>query len=192
MALTVAHDPAVTALRGAVDAFLRTTRSLPEVALLEPSRCLGWTRFDVVDHVLAGWSELFAGLADRTDGPPTVDAASYWTAYAEQESGADPVLVVMAQRRHALAHSRPSAAVTALDAVGAQLDRVVANLPEGHHAFQGHVLTSGDLLTTWAVETVIHQHDVEAGDDLPEAALDLAHRTAEHVPDLAGRLPTGT
>lgn len=29
-------------------------------------------------------------------------------------------------------------------------------------AFQGHVLTAGDLLATWAVELVVHHHDLNA------------------------------
>lgn len=126
----------------------------------------------------------------HTEGPVALrDAASYWTDHAEQTAGADPVLVVMEQRRHALAHPRPAAAVTALAEVGRQLDPVVAGLPAGFHAFQGHVLTSGDLLATWAVETVVHQLDLDAGADLPAGALRLSHRTAEHVPDFRDRLP---
>lgn len=189
MPFTVSHTDGAAGLREAAASFLTAASALDELALLESSRCVGWSRLEVVDHVLAGWRELFAGLADRTDGPASVDAASYWTDYAEQVADADPVLVVMEQRRHSLAHARPAAAVAAIVDVGRQLDHVVAALPEGFHAFQGHVLTSGDLLATWAVETVVHQLDLDAETDVPPSALRLAHRTAEHVTDVRDRLP---
>ena len=43
------------------------------------------------------------------DYDPTVDAASYWTAFADVISGSDRVEVLMAQRRRAAAYTRPSA-----------------------------------------------------------------------------------
>ncbi|MBT9257537.1 maleylpyruvate isomerase N-terminal domain-containing protein [Phycicoccus sp. KQZ13P-1] len=113
-ALTVPHAEALDAFRASVAAFADAVRDLPEVALFEPSRCAGWTRFDVVAHVLAGWEELLGGFAQRTAGPATVDAASYWAAYAEAGSGHDPVLVLMDQRRWTDAHRRPAAAVARL------------------------------------------------------------------------------
>jgi hypothetical protein len=134
MSFTVSHTDGATGLRGAAAAFVGTVAALDEPALLEPSRCRGWSRLEVVDHVLAGWRELFAGL-------------------------------------------------------GRQLDHVAAGLPEGFHAFQGHVLTSGDLMATWAVETVLHQLDLDTATDVPAGALRLARRTAEHVDDFHDRLP---
>lgn len=180
--LTVAHAEGLAAFRASVVAFTDAVRDLPEVELFEPSRSAGWTRFDVVAHVLAGWEELLGGFAQRTAGPATVDAASYWAAYADAGSGHDPVLVLMDQRRWTDAHRRPSAAVTRLLDLA---DRVLAAsdaLPDGHHGFQGHVMTSGDLLASWTVEDVVHLVDLDLGAVPPPAALDLARRTAEALP----------
>lgn len=184
MSFTVPHDEGVAAFLPAVDAFVQASLAPDELDLLAASRCHGWTRFDVVDHVLAGWRELLGGMAARTSGPATVDAVTYWTGWGEDHAGDDPVLVLMAERRHADAQPRPAAAVSALREVAEQLRLVTTSLPDGHHAFQGQVLTSGDLLATWAVETVVHQRDLGTRTPLPAPALDLARRTAADVPDL--------
>ncbi|MBM6399322.1 maleylpyruvate isomerase N-terminal domain-containing protein [Phycicoccus sonneratiae] len=187
MGFTVPHEEALDAFSTSVDSFVEAARAVDELALFAPSRCHGWTRFEVVDHVLAGWRELLGGMAARTPGPATVDAVTYWTDWGEAHAADDPVAVLMAQRRHADAHPRPSAAVAALTEVAEQLRLVSPSLPDGHHAFQGQVLTSGDLLATWAVETVVHQLDLGIPHPPPAAALNLARRTAAEVPDLVGR-----
>ena len=75
-------------------------------------------------------------------------------------------------------------------------------LTDGVLAFQGGVLTTGDLLATWAVELGVHQldlaRDVEVAPPTP-ASLDLARRTVEALvaggsgaPEWAERLPPTT
>ncbi|QKE85030.1 maleylpyruvate isomerase N-terminal domain-containing protein [Arthrobacter sp. NEB 688] len=183
--LTVPHDEGLAAFRESVLAVVDAVHSLPEPELFEPSRCAGWTRFDVVAHVLAGWEELLGGFARPASGPATVDAAGYWAAYARAGVDADPVLVLMDQRRRTDAHRRPSAAVARLVDVADQAVAAATSLTDGHHAFQGHVLTSGDLLATWAVEDVVHLVDLDVGATPPASALDLARRTAEALPRAA-------
>ncbi|NHA69709.1 maleylpyruvate isomerase, partial [Phycicoccus sp. CMS6Z-2] len=124
----------------------------------------------------------------RTGGPATVDAATYWTAFASLDEG-DPVEVLLARRRRSDAYRGPASAVRELGDVGGTLRRICEDLPDGRHAFQGQVLTSGDLLATWAVETAVHHLDLLAGHPAPESALDLARRTCEAL--LGEPLPTG-
>ncbi|HMM95942.1 maleylpyruvate isomerase N-terminal domain-containing protein [Phycicoccus sp.] len=186
--LTVPHDLGLAAFAASVDAFTDAVRDLDELALLGPSRCHGWSRLDVVSHVLAGWQELLGGLATRTDASPTVDAASYWRAFAEGAKDSDPIALLMAQRRRTDAWHRPSSGVAELADVADVVRGAVRYLPAGQHAFQGHVLTSGDLLATWAVESAVHHLDLLVTSDPPAPALALTRRTAACLLD--EELPT--
>src|SRR4051794_38680850 len=111
MALTVAVDPARAACTASVDGFVRAVEGLSEYDLLASSRCHGWTRLDVLTHVLAGWQEMLGGMVCQVDDDPTVDAASYWPAFADGYADADPVAVVMSQRRRTSAFLRPASAL---------------------------------------------------------------------------------
>jgi hypothetical protein len=70
--------------------------------------------------------------------------------------------------------------------------RTVGQLNAAAVNFQGHVLTSGDFLATWAAELAVHHLDLDLGPELPgpdPAALGLARQTADA---LAGQpSPTG-
>jgi len=174
------------ALIESVHAVVAALDGLDEWDLFTASRCHGWSRLDVGTHLLAGWQEMLAGMACPVDAEPTVDAASFWTAFAADNAGQDRVAVLLAQRRRSDAHTRP-------DAMRAQLRDVAAAVVYGAEAMSdrpvhwaGQVFAPGDFLTTWAVEDVVHQLDLDLGDDLPAGALALARRTVE---SLAGPLP---
>ncbi|WP_052462507.1 hypothetical protein [Nigerium massiliense] len=83
-------------------------------------------------------------------------------------------------RRLATAYARPTHALEHLHIVAAGLRVSVAQMPDQPVRFQGHVLSAGDLLATWAVELVVHHHDLDVPDAAlsPEAVL-LGRRTAE-------------
>ena len=129
MTLAVPTDVARPPLAASVEAFLAAVDGLDEMALLGASRCHGWTRLDVVVHVLGGWHEVLAGLVSPVDDVPTVDAASYWTAFASAAADEDPVAEITAQRRRSSAYARPSAAVAQLHDVGAAVLRGAASAP---------------------------------------------------------------
>ena len=179
MVLTVPTDTARPALVAGVEAFLAAVDGLDEPDLLGASRCHGWARLDVVVHVLGGWHELLAGLVSPVDDAPTVDAATYWTAFAAATADDDPVAEITAQRRRSSAYGRPSAAVAQLHDVGAALLRGVASAPDGPRLWQGQVLRLGDLLATWAVEHAVHQLDLLVGRPVPAGALALGRATVE-------------
>jgi hypothetical protein len=97
--------------------------------------------------------------------------------------------------RHALHATRQrlapvaAATLTALAEVAGHVRRGAERLTDGHHAFQGHVFRSGDLLASWAVEDAVHLLDLDVGVAPPEEALRLARAT---VQALLGRpLPAG-
>lgn len=179
MTLTVPLATARTACAGSVRTFVQAVDAFDEHALLGASRCHGWTRLDVVVHVLEGWQEMLGGFVSPVDGPPTVDAASYWPAFAQEAGGDDPVPALMAQRRRTAAYGRPALAVDRLRDVAAALLRGVDALAEGHHLWQGHVFTAGDFLAIWAVEHVVHQLDLLSDVPVPPDALALTRATVE-------------
>ncbi|GGL25916.1 maleylpyruvate isomerase N-terminal domain-containing protein [Phycicoccus endophyticus] len=183
MGVTIPHPEALTTFGISVRAFLEACTGLEELDLLAPSRCRGWLRLDVVTHVVVGWEELLGGFATPTSATATVDAATYWRAYAQGRRGTDPVLTLMDQRRHTDAYRRPAGAVEKLRDLGHRTLTAADALREGRHLFQGHVLTSGDLLASWAVENVVHHLDLLVGVSAPTAPLRLARATVESLLD---------
>ena len=72
MGLTIDLETARTAFRDSVTSFVRAVDDFDEMALLGSSRCHGWTRLDVVVHVIGGWQEMLGGFVspvdERSDG----------------------------------------------------------------------------------------------------------------------------
>src|SRR6478735_978744 len=122
MALTVEIEVGRQAFTESVESFLRAVDGFDEHGLLGASRCHGWTRLDVVTHVIGGWQEMLGGMVSAVDAEPTVDAASYWPGFAE-EYGGDPIGTLMAQRRRTTVYGRPSGACEELHDVGAMVLR---------------------------------------------------------------------
>lgn len=179
MGLTVALEEARAACAGTIEAFVRAVDDVSEHDLLGASRCHGWSRLDVVVHVMAGWQEMLGGLVSFVDSGPTVDAATYWSAFAAEYATDDPVPTLMAQRRRSDAYARPSSAVAQLHDVASALVRGVTACEDRRHLWQGHVFTAGDFLTAWAVEVVVHQLDLHCDAPAPADALGLARTTIE-------------
>lgn len=175
-----------TAFLAALDAFEEGASSLDDLTLLGVSHVHGWSRLDCLVHVRLGLQEMLAGLAARTDDTPDVDAASYWTTYEPEK---DPVPGILMTRRTASAYARPRNALEHLNQVSAGLRHAADTLIEESIAFQGHVLTAGDMLATWAVELAVHHHDLAlpAGAPAPApAAVHIGRLTAEALGSTSG------
>ncbi|MBA2952839.1 hypothetical protein GON03_22705 [Nocardioides sp. MAH-18] len=186
MSLVVELEVGRRAFSESVEAFLRAVDGFDEHALLGASRCHGWTRLDVVVHTISGWHEMLGGMVSVVDDEPTVDAASYWTSFAEEYAGADPVDVLMVQRRRTAAYRRPALACEELRDVAGMVLRGAAGMTEVHHFWQQQVFTAGDYLAVWAVEDAVHHLDLLADEPVPAGALDLTRATVEA---LAGAFP---
>lgn len=167
-----AFDASVTAFSGAVAA-------LPEWELLAASRCHGWTRLEVTAHVVAGWQEMLGGFVSLVDADPTVDAASYWTSFAEMTSGSDRVEVLMAQRRRTAAYLRPAGLVEQMRDVSAAVLNGSRTIGGPFCQWQGQVFAPGDFLAIWAVENVVHHLDLLIDDKPPASGVALARATLE-------------
>jgi hypothetical protein len=189
MSFTVPLGDARAAFDASVTAFSGAIASLPEWDLLASSRCHGWARLDLAAHVMAGWQEMLGGFVTLVDDDPTVDAASYWTAFADLTSGSDRVEVLMAQRRRAAAYARPSALLDQLGDVASAVLSGSGTLGMQACRWQGQVFAPGDFLTIWAVENVVHHLDLLVDDPPPQGGLALARATIEAL--AADPLPAG-
>lgn len=179
MGLVVALDTGRAACAESIDAFLRAVESFSEYELLGASRCHGWSRLDLVVHVIAGWQEMLAGMVSLVDSEPSVDAATYWSALAIETATEDPVPALMWQRRRSAAYARPSSATAQLRDVGSALRRGVDSFSDRPCLWQGHNFRAGDFLAVWAVENVVHQLDLVSEEPPPSSALTLSRATIE-------------
>lgn len=189
--LSFDHDVALAAFDGQLAVLVQVAAKLDPADLLAPTRCRGWLVLDLLTHVRLGLEEMLRGCTAPTRQDVTCDAASYWREQAPGmpgESGADSAEVESAMylRRVASAYSNPGSAVHHLvDAVDAV--RVAADgMATGPVRFQGHVLSSGDFLATWAVELVIHHLDLGLELRLPVADADAVRLTRATLDALAG------
>jgi len=189
MGLQVALEEGRAACAASVRAFERAVDGLSEYELLDVSRCHGWTRLDVLVHMVTGWQEMLGGLVSPVDAAATVDSASYWTAFAGEYGGEHPVPVLMAQRRRTAAYASPAVARGQLHDVAAALLRGVDGMGDRRCEWQGQVFAPGDFLTVWAVENVVHHLDLRSDEPAPAEALALARATVE---SLAGSALPGT
>ncbi len=187
MGLSVSLESGRTACVDSIDAFLRAVGSFGEYELLGASRCHGWSRLDVVTHVVAGWQEMLGGMVSLVDDEASVDAATYWPAFAKECSTGDPVPVLMAQRRRTSTYARPASATAELRDVAAAVRRGVVSFQDRPCLWQGHVFTDGDFLAIWAVENVVHHLDLLSEEPAPASALSLVRETVEALIDQ--RLP---
>ncbi len=151
---------------------------MDDLAALDPARCRGWSRLDVIVHVRLGVEEMAATAAAYTDQTPDHDAASYWTSHPDDRD-ADPVAHILWLRRTASAYSRPASAVHHLRLVADLARRVLVGAPDRVVLFQGKAMTMGDFLATWVVELAVHQLDLGSGGTPVGAA--LARRTLEAI-----------
>jgi len=188
MGLSVSLDAGRAACAESIDSFLEAAGSFGELDLLGASRCHGWTRLDVVTHVLAGWQEMLGGMVSPVEAEPTVDSATYWPAFADEMASEDAVAVLMSQRRRTASYVRPESAITQLRDVAAALRRGVDSFPDRRCLWQRQVFEPGDFLTIWAVEDVVHQLDLLSDVPASPRALGLARATVEAL--LEAPLPT--
>jgi uncharacterized protein (TIGR03083 family) len=187
----VEHHEGQAAFLDVLSVLLEVANGLDDDQLLAASRCRGWTVGDVLVHVHLGLQEMLLGVVSPTDAKPDTDAASYWLAYlptndAEAGQGSQGRFV----RLMGAAYRRPRGLVGYLRPTADGVATAVAALAPGSLSFQGHVLSTGDFLATWAVELAVHHLDLGRELDLaPPAppAMRLARATVESL--AGGGLP---
>jgi hypothetical protein len=165
---------------------------LDEDALAQPSGCSGWSRADLLLHLLLDAQRALVTFATPAAAAADVDFVSYWAPFRPGAEGyaehADFVRRMASSYRSNLviaAHWTETAAAAA---------RVAATLPADLKvATQDHVLCAGDFLATLAVEATIHHLDLIAGDlnlaGPSTAGLAAARETFDGI--LGGPVPVG-
>jgi len=136
---------------------------LDEDALARPSGCRGWSRADLLFHLLLDAQRALVTFATPADGAADVDFISYWVPFRPGAEGyASHARFV---RRVASSYRSDLVIVAQWAETAAAATRVAALLPDDVRvATQGHVLSAGDFLATLAVEATIHHLDLAAGD----------------------------
>ena len=137
---------------------------LAEDDLARPSGCRGWSRADLLFHLLLDAQRALVTFATPADGPSDVDFISYWAPFRPGAEG----YAAHARFVRRVASSYRSDLVIAAQwtETAAAATRAAATLPaDAKVATQGHVLTAGDFLVTLAVEATIHHLDLVAADE---------------------------
>ncbi len=137
---------------------------LDEDALARPSGCHGWSRTDLLFHLLLDAQRALVTFATPADGAADVDFISYWAPFRPGAEGyaADARFV----RRVASSYRSDLVIAAQWAETAAAATRVAALLSaDVQVATQGHVLSAGDFLATLAVEATIHHLDLVAGDE---------------------------
>jgi len=159
--MNVDLDDAREAFVSELDAFAACAESLSDSTLLAASRCVGWTVGDVIVHVHLGLQEMLLGLVATTSEEPDTDASSYWLSPPPaNDDDADQVAGIRFVRLLGAAYRRPTGAVRHMLPTVAGVRAAVVKLEPGAVQFQGHVLSKGDFLATWAVELAVHHLDL--------------------------------
>ena len=185
--MNVPYAVAAAAMQGELRRLLEAATQLDDRAMLEASRCLGWSRTDLLVHVHLGLQEMLLGLVDPTGAEPDTDAASYWRAEPpSNDPGSDELDNLRFARLLASAYRRPTGLLGHLRPTLAGVSRAIEAFRAPAVNFQGHVLSGGDFLATWATELAVHHLDLNLGQELPgpdTAALRLARQTADALAD---------
>lgn len=179
--LQIDHGTGRDAFLGQLVRFREVVWALGDRELLTASRCHGWTALEVVVHVRTGLQEMVGGVVSPTTSAPDRDAAGYWRGFPPAAEP-DDVAAILWTRRTAAAYRTPRGSLEHLGMAAETAAAAVGRMPPGTVSFQGHVLRSGDLLATWAVELAVHHLDL--GPTLPAQppiapALRLGRRTVE-------------
>jgi uncharacterized protein (TIGR03083 family) len=136
---------------------------LTEAGLVCPSRCLGWTRADLLYHMLLDAQRALVTFASPATGTADVDFVSYWEPFRPGADGYNAHAQFV--RRAASAYRSPLAITARWSETAAAAAFAATALPaDARIATQGHVLLAGDFLATLAVEATIHHLDLVTGD----------------------------
>jgi uncharacterized protein (TIGR03083 family) len=182
---------AVSALDAAYAGITRVVGDLDDHDLLLPSGCHGWSIADLLLHVTLDAQRALITFATPADGPPDVDAVTYWRDFPGDKSSL-PAAVEHAAwvRRAAAAYARPSGVVEVWRSFAPAAVRAAAMAdPHGHVATQGHVLTCADFTATLVTEAVIHHLDMITA--LPDATPPAPRAVAITLTTLEGLAPPG-
>ncbi|MBB6038775.1 maleylpyruvate isomerase N-terminal domain-containing protein [Phytomonospora endophytica] len=126
-----------------------------------PSGCTGWLVRDLACHLVIDAQDVLITLVTPAEGPPTVDAASYWKVSAEPPSGDDPLAALIP--RLAAAYGEPRWLKFHLDDLGTAAGRAAALADRtALVGTQDEVVSVDDYLSAYVLEWTLHHLDLNA------------------------------
>lgn len=153
-----------SAMAASYRALTASTSKLDEDDLAAGSRCLGWTRADVLFHVLLDAQRALVTFATPAAREPDTDFVSYWEPFLPGSPGSAAHARFV--RRISACYPSGLAIVRQWTETAAAAVHAAGQLRAGLVvATQGHVLPAGDFLATLAVEVTIHHLDLGCGGD---------------------------
>jgi uncharacterized protein (TIGR03083 family) len=157
-------DRARAAMMESYQAVTEDAGKLDDDELARPSGCRGWSRGDLLFHMLLDAQRALVTFATPASGEPDVDFISYWAPF---RPGAEGYAAHARFVRRVASSYRSDLVIAGLWAeTAAAAAHAAAALPAGVKlATQGHVLRAGDFLATLAVEATVHHLDLVAGDE---------------------------
>ena len=151
--------PPAETLRAAYRALGAVVAAIDDEGSWLPTGCTGWSVRDLTFHCLSDAQRGLVALHTPVDGPADRDAATYWRDWRPDDVGAANgrrFTRIVASMLLQVNQPRELYLETAQAVVKAAATATVEDLI----ATQGHVLTTGDLLRTLAVEATIHHLDM--------------------------------
>jgi Mycothiol maleylpyruvate isomerase N-terminal domain len=149
----------VVALTKAYDDVEAALRPLGRKDLLSPSACVGWSKADLVFHMLLDAERALVALHSPAAGPPDVDSVTYWRAFSASDDGAAAHGRFV--RISAAAHSDPHDLVSRWTQTARAARRAAQKAdPASLITTQGHILTISDFIATLVVEANVHFLDL--------------------------------
>jgi uncharacterized protein (TIGR03083 family) len=153
---------AARTLRAAYETASAVVADLDDEESWRPTGCTGWAVRDLVFHCLQDAQRGLVALHTPSDEPVDRDAVTYWRDWRPDSAGAAngrrwvrvnaSMFLDLGQLRELY-----------LETLAAVVHAARAADPARRVATQGHVLTSGDLITTLAVEATVHHVDLTVG-----------------------------
>lgn len=157
-------DRARAAMVASYQAVTDAVGKLDEDQLARPSRCQGWSRADLLFHLLLDAQRALVTFATPVPAEPDVDFASYWTPFQPGAEGYDDHARLV--RRITSSYRSDLVIVALWTETAAAAARAGAALSANVNvATQGHVLTAADFLATLAVEATVHHLDLTVGEE---------------------------
>jgi Mycothiol maleylpyruvate isomerase N-terminal domain len=159
---------AETALESGYQNLTTVADGLSEADLMQPSRCAGWARADVLYHQLLDARRALRAFASPSAAPADVDDVGYWRAYSpgsgEHEALGDVQAAEHARHVRIVASAYPPGALAwEWRETSAAAVRAARACPHPAVTTQGHVLATADFIATLVVEAAVHYLDVIVG-----------------------------
>ncbi|KXF52397.1 maleylpyruvate isomerase [Rhodococcus sp. SC4] len=141
---------------------LRTVvAELPDENFAQPSGCTGWLVRDLLCHLIIDAQDVLITLVTTADTELTRDAVTYWDLADTPPTGDDPLDALVV--RLAAAYQEPRLLKYHFDDVGSAAGRAGELVdPDLRVSTRDEVLTAGDYLSAYVLESTLHHLDLIA------------------------------